>query len=172
MKNPAKEKIISIRIDSKRYEQLKNNYSTERISSITGKIVSEYIDSLYKRNHSWVTIPKSCCALLFSGLDEHEISEFCKNLAQEIQKVNHVEYSEKSIWQTWLKIESDWSTSMSEDYFYKKTNDGDIYYNEHKTNYQISSCIYKMFLEMGKNFAEIHKVEMDDKKLVLKIKEL
>lgn len=162
-------KVISIRLTDQEYDQIKNDGQIAKIATKAQKIISDHLKSKYDKDHQWMSVPRNLGEFLFSALDEKKISEYCELLHEEIIKVNHTEFPEQTLWDTWLMMDRDWNQKIGSLYSCKKVGDHYHYFLEHKTNLVISKIIYQMFIRYAKGTAKIEKIQLDNNKLVIKI---
>ena len=164
-------KVISLRLSSDLTKKLTEE-GNEKISAKIIKIIQNHFDLKYNEDHNWMMIPKSLGILLFSVMDDKEISRYCDVLYGELIKVQSSQFPEKSLWETWLILDKDWNHKIGSIITYKKTGKTHHYFVEHNISLSVSKIIYEMFLRTSRGVVKIEKKQLDSEKLALAITEL
>ena len=172
MSDESKDKVISIRLSPSMYESLKNSGEEGKVSVKLYKIIQEHMESLYSTNHNWVSMPVQLINYLLQIITDKQIPGYCDLLEEEVRKVHQSEFPDKTIWETWLILEKFWHKQMNSIYSVKKIKDSFRFYIEHRINLQSSKILYEMFERFSKGYAKVEKIEMDENKLVMQIREL
>ena len=165
----GKNKVVSIRLSDRHFEMLRDNGDNAKVSTKAQSIIQEHLESIYGTRHTWMTLPVSLGKYFFSLLNDEHISEYCDLLYKEVEKLNHSEFPDKSLWETWLALEKSWNQTIASRYSSKKIGNTYHIYIEHGLNIQSSKVCYEMYRRIAPLVGKLDKVQLDEDKVVMKL---
>jgi len=168
----GEDKIVSVRIPNSVIKQLRKNGTPDKLSTKINKLINECIELEYTKEHNWMMIPRPLGKYLFSLLTDDQVKTYCDKLMIELIKVQHSQFPDKSLWETWLQIDWDWNKKIGSTINYKKTENVHHYYVEHGIQESVSKIIYEMFLRTSNGNPVVTKKILDNEKLSLIIEEV
>lgn len=164
-------KIVSVRISQDMQKILLDGDENARLGTRVQNIVQNHVNMKPFNDFKWMSLPKDAGFFLFSQLNDKGVNEFCDLLIDQIKKMQHAHFPEKSIWETWIIINNYWAQNIGCIFTQKKVGKEQYFFMEHMGNLAISKFAFEMFKRISKDFGSIHVKEMDETKVSLVITE-
>ena len=116
-----------------------------------------------------MSIPRELAKILYDDLTDEWLQLYSDSLYQTVEKLQLTDFSNLSIWETWLIVDKQWADRLQNTITHSDMGGYEKYLHEHNLSKSVSKIIYNLYEKCKPRGATVKIISLDAKKLILEI---